>query len=101
MRNPEKVSSKFSISDTLAVAAVVASHGERGPGHLFSERDWSLGATEDCLPYYASKRLAEERAGALQRGQARWDLVSIQPAVVQGPPLGACSRRPKPYEESC
>ena len=72
---------------------MVALHGERGPGHLFSERDWSMGATEHFLPYYASKRLAEERAVALQAQQGHWDLVAINPAVVQGPPLGAL---PKP-----
>ena len=67
---------------------MVASHGERGLGHVFSESDWGQGATEDYLPYHASKRLAEERAWALQREQTRWDLVTIQPALVQGPPLG-------------
>ncbi len=34
-----------------------------------------------------SKKLAEERAWELAKGQDRWRLVTINPAVIMGPPL--------------
>ena len=69
--------------------AVVASHGERGPGHVFTEADWALSASEHFLPYHASKKMAEQAATARAAAQSRWKLVVILPGVVQGPPLGA------------
>ncbi len=34
-----------------------------------------------------SKKLAEERAWELAKGQGRWRLVTINPGVVLGPPM--------------
>ena len=68
--------------------AVVGDHAERGTGYVYTEADWNLRAHQEYLPYHFSKKLAEDEARAAAAQQDRWDLVTILPSVVQGPPLG-------------
>eukprot|EP00195_Chlamydomonas_chlamydogama_P013640 CAMPEP_0202892812 /NCGR_PEP_ID=MMETSP1392-20130828/2505_1 /ASSEMBLY_ACC=CAM_ASM_000868 /TAXON_ID=225041 /ORGANISM="Chlamydomonas chlamydogama, Strain SAG 11-48b" /LENGTH=364 /DNA_ID=CAMNT_0049576907 /DNA_START=658 /DNA_END=1752 /DNA_ORIENTATION=+ len=74
---------------TSSGAAVYGNPNERGPGHVFTEEDWSLTPTEKVLPYYYSKREAEKAAWDIAGKQDRWQLVTINPTLVMGPPLGA------------
>jgi len=41
----------------------------------------------DYQPYSLSKTLAEKRAWEIAEGQTKWDLVTINPSFVMGPPL--------------
>jgi nucleoside-diphosphate-sugar epimerase len=72
----------------LAAGAVVGVHDERGTGHMFTEDDWDLSASETFLPYHYSKTLAELDLWKLHEQQSRWSLVTLQPGIIQGPPLG-------------
>jgi len=71
---------------TSSVVAVYGDPGERGKDHLFTEADWDTSATETYLPYNYSKTVAEKRAWELQKGKS-WDLVTVLPGAVFGPPL--------------
>eukprot|EP00884_Botryococcus_braunii_P020637 jgi/Botrbrau1/7257/Bobra.0021s0038.2 len=73
---------------TSSVAAVVGDNWERGEGHVFTEADWNISATDTYLPYHRSKVLAEKKAFELEGQQRQWSLVTIQPPIVQGPPPG-------------
>lgn len=57
---------------TSSVAAIYGNPHERGPAHEFTEEDWNLTARPDCLPYYYSKRVAEEKAWEMAKAQSRW-----------------------------
>ncbi|GMH42635.1 hypothetical protein BSKO_10554 [Bryopsis sp. KO-2023] len=72
---------------TSSCGAVCGDAEERGRDHVFTENDWNLTASEEVLPYFYSKRLAEEKAIELCKDQNRWDLVSMLPVGVFGPPL--------------
>ncbi len=37
---------------TSSVTAVVGDHGERGPGHIYTEADWNLTSRDDYCPYH-------------------------------------------------
>lgn len=53
---------------TSSVAAVVGDHCERGRGHVFTEADWNLTATETRLPYHRRRsllRAPEQGAGVV------------------------------------
>jgi len=71
---------------TSSVAAVYGDPAERGKGHVFTEADWNTSAKENYIPYYYSKTMAEKRAWELQKGKS-WDLVTVLPGAVFGPPL--------------
>ncbi|GMH40273.1 hypothetical protein BSKO_08177 [Bryopsis sp. KO-2023] len=76
----------------IVTSSCTAIHGdpaERGPDHVFTEDDWTIKASEKELPYPFSKKVAEQRAYELCKEQTRWDLVTFNPGVVCGPPLGS------------
>jgi nucleoside-diphosphate-sugar epimerase len=53
----------------------------------FYESDWNTTSSVDHNPYQYSKVAAERKAWDMQQGQDRWDLVTINPAMVYGPSL--------------
>jgi len=69
---------------TSSVAAVADS--TRPEEHVFSEEDWNLVSTLTFEPYRYSKALAEKAAWEFSKGKT-WDLVTILPSAVYGPPL--------------
>ena len=57
------------------------------PSGRITENDWNETASLEYHPYSYSKTLAEQRAWKLAGSQKQWDLVTINPAGVFGPPL--------------
>lgn len=60
---------------------------QRGPGGMLNESFWNESTSLDYQPYSLSKTLAEKKAWELAKGQSQWDLVTINPSLVMGPPL--------------
>jgi nucleoside-diphosphate-sugar epimerase len=57
------------------------------PGGMLTEEIWNEMASLDYQPYSLSKTLAEKKAWEMQKNQNQWDLVTINPSLVMGPPL--------------
>jgi nucleoside-diphosphate-sugar epimerase len=75
---------------TSSVVGVWGDPSERGKGHVFNEDDWNLVAHPTRYPYFYSKMVAEKRAYELHEAAGgRWSLVTLNPGVVWGPPIGA------------
>lgn len=83
-----------SVTRVLVTSSVVGVWGdptERGRGHVFTEDDWNKIAHPKNYPYFYSKLKAEERAFEMaEAAGGRWSLVTLNPGVVWGPPLGGC-----------
>lgn len=60
---------------------------QSAPGGMLTEEVWNTTASLDYQPYSYSKTLAEKKAWEINKAQSRWDLVTINPAFVLGPPL--------------
>ena len=52
-----------------------------------TEDIWNTTASLDYQPYSYSKTLAEKKAWEINRNQDQWDMVTINPSLVMGPPL--------------
>ncbi|KAI8463097.1 MAG: heme peroxidase-related protein [Monoraphidium minutum] len=70
---------------TSSIAAVLA---YPLPGYVYSEDDWNEESSPARFPYDLSKALAERAAWEAAARQDRWSLVSVNPGLVMGPPLG-------------
>lgn len=57
------------------------------PGGTLTEDIWNTTSSLDYQPYSYSKTLAEKKAWEMEKAQSRWDLVTINPCFVMGPPL--------------
>jgi len=57
------------------------------PGGQITEDNWNTTASLDYQPYSYSKTLAEKKAWKIAESQDKWDLVTINPAMVLGPAL--------------
>lgn len=57
------------------------------PGGKITEEVWNTTASVDYQPYSYSKTLAEKKAWEIAESQNQWDLVTINPSLVLGPPL--------------
>lgn len=60
---------------------------QKAPGGVLTEEVWNTTASLDHQPYSYSKTLAEKKAWEMVKAQKRWDLVTINPSLVLGPPL--------------
>lgn len=60
---------------------------EKAPGGMLTEEIWNTSASLEYQPYSYSKTLAEQKAWAMSKEQNNWDLVTINPCFVMGPPL--------------
>ena len=80
---------------TSSVAAATSGNVERGEEHVMTEADWNLRSSPQFLPLNYAKKLAEKRAWELfdsqKPGEHTWDLITILPAFMMGPPLGNSS----------
>ncbi len=59
----------------------------KAPNGLLTEDVWNTTASLEYQPYSYSKTLAEKKAWELAEKQSQWDLVTINPSLVLGPPL--------------
>jgi nucleoside-diphosphate-sugar epimerase len=69
---------------TSSLAAIT---GKRPPGHVYTEEDWNLDTTATVETYRYSKRMAEETAWNYVKEHQGFDLVSMNPSFIIGPPL--------------
>jgi nucleoside-diphosphate-sugar epimerase len=76
---------------TSSVAAIYGDANEKGKDHVFTEADWNATSSPYVLPYYHSKKMAEEKAWEMSKAQQRWDLCVINPSLVLGPPKSSRS----------
>lgn len=58
------------------------------PGGVLTEEVWNETASLDYQPYSYSKLLAEREAWKIAEAQSRWRLVTVNPCLVMGPPIG-------------
>jgi len=60
---------------------------EKAPNGVLTEEIWNTTASLNYQPYSYSKTLAEQKAWQMAEQQNQWDLVTINPCFVMGPPL--------------
>ncbi len=60
---------------------------ESAKGGILTEDDWNATSSLEYQPYAYSKTLAERKAWEIASSQNQWDLVTINPSFVMGPPL--------------
>ncbi len=74
---------------TSSCAAIYADNVDllETPRGVFDEEVWNTTATEKHQAYSCSKTRAERAAWELAEAQDRWDLVTVNPALVLGPGL--------------
>jgi nucleoside-diphosphate-sugar epimerase len=60
---------------------------QSAPNGVLTEDVWNSTASLDYQPYSYSKTLAEKKAWKMMENQNQWDLVTINPSLVLGPPL--------------
>jgi hypothetical protein len=78
-----------SVKRVVLTSSVVALYGapdERGAAHAFDENDWAIVPKTNVLPYFYSKKVAEQRAWELHAKQSR----SVPWAVPCFPCLSSC-----------
>jgi len=59
----------------------------KAPGGILTEEVWNTTSSLNYQPYSYSKTLAEKKAWDLADSQKQWDLITINPSLVMGPPL--------------
>ena len=75
------------ITSSVAAMYTDAIDCQSVPGGVLTEDVWNTTASMEYQPYSYSKTLAEKKAWEISKGQSQWDLVTINPALVMGPPL--------------
>ena len=59
----------------------------KAPNGTLTEDVWNTTASLEYQPYSYSKTLAEQKAWEMNKKQSQWQLVTINPSLVMGPPL--------------
>jgi nucleoside-diphosphate-sugar epimerase len=75
------------VTSSCAALYTDAIDTNNAPGGRITEEVWNTTASLDYQPYSYSKTLAEQAAWEIAKSQKQWDLVTINPAGVFGPPL--------------
>ena len=75
------------VTSSCAAIYTDASECSKAPGGVLTEEVWNETASLKYQPYSYSKTLAERKAWEICNDQDRWDLVTINPSFVMGPPL--------------
>lgn len=90
----DRVESVQRVVLTSSVAAIFGDNADIGatPDGVFTEAQWNTTSSLGHNPYQYSKVEAERLAWKTCEAQSRWDLVTINPAMVFGPSLTAASR---------
>jgi len=60
---------------------------KEAPNSVLTEEVWNTTASLKYQPYSYSKTMAERKAWEMEKAQKQWDLVTINPCFVMGPPL--------------
>ncbi len=75
------------VTSSCAAIYTDAIECHEAPKGMLTEDIWNTTASIDYQPYSHSKTLAEMKAWEIAGSQSQWDLVTINPALVMGPPL--------------
>jgi nucleoside-diphosphate-sugar epimerase len=75
------------VTSSCAAIYTDAIDSHKAPGGKLTEEIWNTTASIDYQPYSYSKTLAEKKAWEMADNQSQWDLVTINPSFVLGPPL--------------
>jgi nucleoside-diphosphate-sugar epimerase len=75
------------VTSSCAAIYTDAIECSNAPGGQLTEEIWNETSSLKYQPYSYSKTLAEKKAWEMQKNQDRWDLVTINPSFVMGPPL--------------
>lgn len=75
------------VTSSCAAMYTDAIDSQNAPQGMLTEEVWNTTASLDHQPYSYSKTLAEKKAWEMAAQQSRWDLVTINPSLVMGPPL--------------
>ncbi len=89
LETANKTSSVRRVVVTSSCAAIYtdAIDCQKAPGGILTEEVWNTTASLKHQPYSYSKTLAEKKAWQIFEDQSQWDLVTINPSLVMGPPL--------------
>ncbi len=87
LESANKTSSVKRVVVTSSCAAIYtdAIDSHNVPGGKLTEDNWNTTSSLEYQPYSYSKTLAEKRAWEMAEEQNRWDLVTVNPAMVLGP----------------
>ncbi|MGB3465301.1 MAG: NAD-dependent epimerase/dehydratase family protein [Cyclobacteriaceae bacterium] len=75
------------VTSSCAAIYTDAIECRKAPDGELTEEIWNTTASIDYQPYSYSKTLAEKKAWEIEGQQDQWDLVTINPSLVMGPPL--------------
>lgn len=75
------------VTSSCAAIYTDAIDTQNAPGGMITEDIWNKTASIDYQPYSHSKTLAERKAWQIAKSQSRFDLITINPSLVIGPPL--------------
>jgi nucleoside-diphosphate-sugar epimerase len=99
--DPAKLGTRYVLetaNDTPSVKRVVVTSScaaiytdaidcQKAPNGVLTEEIWNTTASLKHQSYSYSKTLAEKEAWEINKKQNRWDLITINPSLVLGPPL--------------
>lgn len=82
----------LSVKRVVLTSSMAATFGDtvdllNVPDQTATEKMWNSSSSLTHQPYSYSKTVAEQVAWEINSGQARWDLVCINPVMVMGPAL--------------
>jgi dihydroflavonol-4-reductase len=94
----EQASRTESVRRVVVTSSCAAVYGDNADiaktrNGRFTEEDWNTSSSLSHQPYPYSKAEAEREAWRIADGQARWDMVTINPSLVVGPGI-------KPHDAS-
>jgi nucleoside-diphosphate-sugar epimerase len=91
LESAKRIASVKRVVVTSSCAAIYtdAIDAANAPGGILTEEMWNSTSSLDYQPYSYSKFLAEKKAWEIAKSQNAWDLVTINPSLVMGPPLNA------------
>ncbi len=78
---------KVVLTSSCAAIFTDATECKAAPNGMLNESIWNKTASLSYQPYYYSKTLAELKAWEIAENQDRWQLITINPSLVLGPPL--------------
>ena len=93
----EAVNRCLSVRRVVLTSSVASVFGDnidfaRSGKAALTEEDWNTTSSVNHNPYQYSKVAAEREAWKIHDAQSRWDLVTINPAMVYGPSLTTASK---------
>lgn len=75
------------VTSSCAAIYTDAIECKNAPNGELTEEIWNTTASLEYQPYSYSKTVAEKAAWEIAESQSQWDLVTINPCLVMGPPL--------------